>query len=45
VEPKFIFLEYTPDKSSSKEKLALVGKGITFDSGVLMLKVEIICRI
>jgi leucyl aminopeptidase len=38
VEPKFIFLEYTPDKSSSKEKLALVGKGITFDSGGINVK-------
>ncbi|HUD09846.1 MAG TPA: leucyl aminopeptidase [Patescibacteria group bacterium] len=37
-EPKFIVLEYTPDKSSSKEKLALVGKGITFDSGGINVK-------
>jgi len=37
-EPKFIFLEYTPDKSSSKEKLAIVGKGITFDSGGINVK-------
>jgi leucyl aminopeptidase len=38
-EPKFIFLEYTPDKISSKEKLAIVGKGITFDSGGINVKV------
>jgi len=38
VEPKFIFLEYTPDKVSKSEKLALVGKGITFDSGGINVK-------
>ena len=37
-EPKFIVLEYTPDKNSTKEKLALVGKGITFDSGGINVK-------
>lgn len=37
-EPKFIFLEYTPDKVSNKEKLAIVGKGITFDSGGINVK-------
>lgn len=37
-EPKFIVLEYMPDKNSSKEKLALVGKGITFDSGGINVK-------
>jgi leucyl aminopeptidase len=37
-EPKFIVLEYTPDKMSKKEKLALVGKGITFDSGGINVK-------
>jgi leucyl aminopeptidase len=37
-EPKFIFLEYTPDKSSKAEKLAIVGKGITFDSGGINVK-------
>jgi leucyl aminopeptidase len=36
--PKFIFLEYKPEKSSKKEKLALVGKGITFDSGGINVK-------
>jgi len=38
VPPKFIQLEYTPEKSSGKEKLALVGKGITFDSGGINVK-------
>jgi len=37
-EPKFIFLEYSPDKVSKKEKLAIVGKGITFDSGGINVK-------
>ena len=36
--PKFIVLEYIPDKLKSKEKLALVGKGITFDSGGINVK-------
>ena len=36
--PKFIFLEYKPEKSRSNEKLALVGKGITFDSGGINIK-------
>ncbi|MBI2032246.1 MAG: leucyl aminopeptidase [Candidatus Levybacteria bacterium] len=36
--PKFIFLEYMPEKNKSKEKLALVGKGITFDSGGVNVK-------
>lgn len=35
--PKFIHLEYTP-KKKSKEKIALVGKGITFDSGGINVK-------
>ncbi len=37
-EPKFIFLSYTPEKAKSKRKLALVGKGITFDSGGINVK-------
>jgi leucyl aminopeptidase len=37
-EPKFIVLEYAPDKNSSKQKMALVGKGITFDSGGINVK-------
>ncbi len=37
-EPKFIFLQYVPDKVTKSEKLALVGKGITFDSGGINVK-------
>ncbi len=37
-EPKFIFLQYSPDKVLKKEKLAIVGKGITFDSGGINVK-------
>ena len=43
--PKFIHLEYNPEKAHSassgqanKEKLAIVGKGITFDSGGINVK-------
>lgn len=36
--PKFIYLEYKPEKVKSKRKLALVGKGITFDSGGINVK-------
>lgn len=43
--PKFIHLEYKPEKAHStrsgqvnKEKLAIVGKGITFDSGGINVK-------
>ncbi len=36
--PKFIFLEYTPKKIKGKAKLAVVGKGITFDSGGINVK-------
>lgn len=35
-EPKLIHMEYKPEKA--KKKIALVGKGITFDSGGLDLK-------
>lgn len=35
--PKFIHLEYVPDKNI-KKKLAIVGKGITFDSGGINVK-------
>ncbi len=35
--PRLILLEYT-GKSSSKERTAIVGKGVTFDSGGLNLK-------
>ncbi|HUD44503.1 MAG TPA: leucyl aminopeptidase [Patescibacteria group bacterium] len=38
-EPKFIYLSYTPEKVGQKnKKLALVGKGITFDSGGINVK-------
>lgn len=36
--PKFIHLEYKPEKVKNKEKLAIVGKGITFDSGGINVK-------
>ncbi len=36
-EPKFIHLRYTP-KEPSEKTIALVGKGVTFDSGGLCLK-------
>jgi leucyl aminopeptidase len=36
-EPKFIHLTYTPLRPS-KRKIAVVGKGVTFDSGGLSLK-------
>ena len=36
-EPKFIHMEYKPTRKA-KKKIALVGKGITFDSGGLDLK-------
>lgn len=38
--PKFIHLEYSPAGSIKKEKLAIVGKGITFDSGGVSIKPE-----
>ncbi len=38
--PKFIHLEYKPAGSIKKEKLAIVGKGITFDSGGVSIKPE-----
>jgi leucyl aminopeptidase len=38
-EPRFIHLTYKPKgKTPSKKKIALVGKGVTFDSGGLSLK-------
>ena len=36
-EPRFIKLTYTP-KGKARKKIALVGKGLTFDSGGLSLK-------
>ena len=36
--PKLIVMKYKPTKSTSRDLLALVGKGITFDSGGISLK-------
>ncbi|KAG5679461.1 hypothetical protein PVAND_009026 [Polypedilum vanderplanki] len=36
--PKFLEITYTGDSSSSQDVIALVGKGITFDSGGISLK-------
>lgn len=38
--PKFIHLTYTPKNGEVKKKIALVGKGLTFDSGGYNLKVS-----
>lgn len=38
VPPQFIILEYTPAKVKNKKKLAVIGKGITFDSGGINVK-------
>ncbi len=38
IPPKFIHLEYIPENKKSKKKIALVGKGITFDSGGINVK-------
>ncbi|PJZ68617.1 peptidase M17 [Leptospira perolatii] len=35
---KLIILEYTPAKPKTKKKLALIGKGLTFDSGGISIK-------
>lgn len=37
-EPRLIILEYKPLSDSSETPIALVGKGITFDTGGLNLK-------
>jgi leucyl aminopeptidase len=36
--PKLIILEYNPKNAKTKEKLALIGKGLTFDAGGISLK-------
>ncbi|MDX1958459.1 MAG: leucyl aminopeptidase [Leptospiraceae bacterium] len=36
--PKMIILEYTPAKPITKQKLAIIGKGLTFDAGGISLK-------
>eukprot|EP01023_Acetabularia_acetabulum_P023936 TRINITY_DN23246_c0_g1_i1.p3 TRINITY_DN23246_c0_g1~~TRINITY_DN23246_c0_g1_i1.p3 ORF type:complete len:285 (-),score=79.63 TRINITY_DN23246_c0_g1_i1:330-1184(-) len=38
--PKFIHLTYTPASGEVKQKVALVGKGVTFDSGGYNIKVQ-----
>ncbi|KAH7298642.1 hypothetical protein KP509_25G052500 [Ceratopteris richardii] len=37
--PRFIHLQYKPPKGTANTKLAIVGKGLTFDSGGYNLKV------
>lgn len=37
-EPRFVVLEYKPKKSVNKKPLALVGKGIMYDTGGLNIK-------
>jgi leucyl aminopeptidase len=36
--PKMIILEYTPKNPKTKKKLAIIGKGLTFDAGGISLK-------
>jgi leucyl aminopeptidase len=36
--PKFIVLSYEPERGGARRKIALVGKGLTFDSGGISLK-------
>ncbi|MDE5117201.1 MAG: leucyl aminopeptidase [Trichodesmium sp. St2_bin2_1] len=38
--PKFIHITYKPKDTTARRKLAIVGKGLTFDSGGLNLKVS-----
>lgn len=38
IPPRMIILEYTPTRAKVSGKLALVGKGITFDTGGISLK-------
>lgn len=37
-EPRLVVLEYTPDTTEDHDVIALVGKGVTFDSGGLSIK-------
>lgn len=37
-EPKMLILSYTPDFNSEKKIIALVGKGVTFDTGGISIK-------
>ncbi|KQJ96129.1 leucine aminopeptidase 2, chloroplastic isoform X2 [Brachypodium distachyon] len=43
--PRFIHLCYKPPGGNVKRKLAIVGKGLTFDSGGYNIKVGAICSI
>jgi len=36
--PALIVMRYTPDKPASRDHLALVGKGVTFDTGGISIK-------
>lgn len=38
VDPRFIHIQYTPPSGDTADAIALIGKGITFDSGGLSLK-------
>jgi leucyl aminopeptidase len=37
-EPRFIHMAYTPTSGTAEKEIALVGKGLTFDSGGLSIK-------
>ena len=39
-EPRFVVLEYTPDNAVNSKPLALVGKGVMYDTGGLNIKPE-----
>ena len=38
VPPRMLVIEYRPSRTTSNEKVALIGKGITFDTGGISLK-------
>ena len=38
VEPRFVVLEYAPDNAINQQPLALVGKGVMYDTGGLNIK-------
>lgn len=40
--PQFIHLTYTP-KGEVKKKVAIVGKGLTFDSGATLIPKQLLC--
>ncbi|KAF6982700.1 hypothetical protein CFC21_001051 [Triticum aestivum] len=43
--PRFIHLCYKPSGGNVKRKLAIVGKGVTFDSGGYNIKIGAVCNI